>query len=40
MRRFMKLVKDLITGETDASTYEDNCRALLGALVAHSDAVC
>jgi len=28
--RFMALVKDLITGNTDASTYEDNCRTLLG----------
>ena len=27
----MGLVKDLITGETDASMYEDNCRTLLGA---------
>lgn len=31
--RFMALVKDLITGNTDASTYEDNCRTLLGAML-------
>lgn len=29
----MALVKDLITGNTDASTYEDNCRTLLGAML-------
>lgn len=28
--RFMKLVKDLIVGDLDASAYEDACRALLG----------
>ena len=35
--RFMALVHDLIVGNTDASQYEDDCRALLSAFATDSD---